>query len=49
MRYVVQPGDTLIDIAAFFGARTQDIIALNRLPPDGRILAGQELLIPRTP
>ena len=49
VRYVVQPGDTLIDIAAFFGARTQDIIALNRLPPDGRILAGQELLIPRTP
>ncbi len=49
LRYVVRPGDTLINIAAFFGVRTQDLIALNRLPPDGRILAGQELLIPRGP
>ncbi|MDQ3702597.1 MAG: LysM peptidoglycan-binding domain-containing protein [Chloroflexota bacterium] len=49
LRYVVRPGDTLINIAAFFGVRTQDLIALNRLPPDGQILAGQELIIPRSP
>lgn len=48
-RYEVQVGDTLNDIAAFFGARPQDVIALNHLPPDGRILAGQELVIPAGP
>ncbi len=49
MRYVVRPGDTLIAIAEFFGAREEDIIALNHLPRTGQINAGQELLIPQGP
>ena len=49
IRYVVRAGDTLNEIAMFFGAPPQDIIRLNNLPPDGRILAGQELVIPTGP
>lgn len=49
IRYVVRAGDTLNEIAMFFGAPPRDIIRLNNLPPDGRILAGQELLIPAGP
>ena len=46
VRYRVRRGDTLSAIADFFGARPQDIIALNGLPPTGAIQAEQELLIP---
>lgn len=48
-RYTVKPGDSLIEIGLYFGARTEDLIALNRLPADGFLYAGQELLIPRGP
>jgi LysM repeat protein len=49
VRYIVQPGDNLTEIAAYFGSRNDDIIRMNRLPADGRILAGQELVIPVGP
>lgn len=47
--YRVKPGDSLTAIGLFFGARTDDLIALNSLPADGFLYAGQELLIPRGP
>lgn len=48
-RYTVKPGDSLIPIALYFGVHTEDLIALNKLPPDGFLYAGQELMIPRGP
>lgn len=48
-RYTVKPGDSLIPIALYFGVRIEDLIALNGLPADGFLYAGQELQIPRGP
>lgn len=48
-RYVVRPGDTLTEIALFYGARMDDLISQNQLPADGTVFAGQELIIPRGP
>lgn len=48
-RYRVRPGDNLTSIAAYFGARMEDMIRLNGLPPDGSIQVDQELLIPQAP
>jgi LysM repeat protein len=48
-RYTVKPGDSLIAIGLYFGAHTADLIALNGLPADGFLYAGQELKIPRGP
>jgi LysM repeat protein len=48
-RYIVRPGDTLTEIALFYGARMDDLISQNRLPADGTVLTGQELIIPRGP
>jgi LysM repeat protein len=44
--YKVQPGDTLISIAARFGVTVDDIVAANNLPSRSTIYAGQVLIIP---
>ncbi len=44
--YRVQPGDTLISIAARFGVTVDDIVAANNLPSRSIIYAGQTLIIP---
>jgi LysM repeat protein len=44
--HVVMWGDSLAVIAARYGVTQQAIIAANDLPPDGRIAAGQALVIP---
>ena len=44
--YVVQPGDKLVNIAAYFQVSVQDIIDLNNIKNPNNIQVGQELLIP---
>ncbi len=44
--YVVQEGDTLIQIAAQFGVTVEDIMAANGLTDAALIQVGQELIIP---
>lgn len=44
--YVVQPGDTVSEIAEKFGLRWVDIGAANKLEDINKIYAGQELIIP---
>ena len=44
--YVVQPGDTVSEIAKKFGLRWVDIGAYNKLEDINLIIAGQELIIP---
>jgi LysM repeat protein len=44
--HVVMWGDSLTVIATRYGVTQQAIIAANDLPPDGRIAAGQALVIP---
>ncbi|MBA3800665.1 MAG: LysM peptidoglycan-binding domain-containing protein [Geodermatophilaceae bacterium] len=46
--YVVQPGDTVSEIAEKFGLRWVDIGAANKLEDINKIYAGQELVIPAT-
>lgn len=46
--YVVQPGDTVSEIAEKFGLRWVDIGAVNKLEDINKIYAGQELIIPST-
>lgn len=43
--HVVQPGETLESIGAFYGLPAADLQALNQLP-DGRIYIGQTLVVP---
>jgi flagellar basal body-associated protein FliL len=44
--YVVEPGDKLVNIAAYFQVSVQDIIDLNNIKNPNNIQVGQELLIP---
>ncbi len=44
--YEVRPGDTLADIASRIGATPDDILALNRLDPPGRLPVGLVLNLP---
>ncbi|MFQ6001677.1 MAG: LysM peptidoglycan-binding domain-containing protein [Anaerolineae bacterium] len=44
--YVVQPGDTLADIAALYGTTAEAICAFNELPDCSLIYPGDELRIP---
>ena len=44
-RYVVQPGDTLLQIAALRGTTVAALVALNGIADQNRLLAGQTLLI----
>jgi LysM repeat protein len=46
VRYVVQKGDTLAEIAKKTGAKQQDIINANKLSDPSRITVGQTLFIP---
>jgi uncharacterized membrane protein/LysM repeat protein len=46
--YVVQPGDTLIGIAAVFGVQLTEIAAANDIPNPNLIYPGQVLVIPAT-
>lgn len=49
VRYRVRAGDNLTEVAAFFGARVEDVIRVNSLPASGAIVTGQELIIPQAP
>ncbi len=46
--YVIQPGDTVSEIAKKFGLRWIDIATANKLEDVNKIYAGQELIIPAT-
>jgi LasA protease len=46
--YVVQPGETLSQIALVFGCTVEEIVAANDLPSANAIRAGQTLYIPIT-
>lgn len=46
IQYVVQPGDTLQNIAARYGTTWQAIAQLNNIPNPNLIYVGQVLLIP---
>ena len=46
MRYVVQPGDTLVSIAEEFGVTVEELIEANRLSNPDVLQVGQELIIP---
>ena len=42
----MEPGDKLVNIAAYFQVSVQDIIDLNNITNPNLITVGQELLIP---
>jgi len=44
--YVVKPGDTLSEIAAYYRVSTASIIDVNGLPNPNQLLNGQSLIIP---
>jgi LysM repeat protein len=46
VRHTVKSGDTVLSIAATYGATSKDIISANGLSADGFLRVGQELLIP---
>ena len=46
LRYEVQAGDTLWDIARGFGVSPTNVIAANRLTDPGKLTVGQKLVIP---
>lgn len=46
IRYTVQKGDTLAEIARRLGAKQQDIISANQISDPSRIVVGQSLFIP---
>jgi membrane-bound lytic murein transglycosylase D len=47
--YVVRFGDTLEAIAGETGASVREIMALNHVAPDERLIAGSVLVVPRSP
>jgi LysM repeat protein len=48
-RYVVQPGDTLVHLAARRGTSVETIIRLNSLREPYLLFVGQEIIVPRAP
>ena len=44
--HIVQPGETLSQIAQQYGVTEADLLALNRLDEPDTIIAGQQLLVP---
>jgi len=46
--YIVQPGDTLSDIAEMFGVSTQDLIQANHISDPSVIMPGQTLALPKS-
>lgn len=47
--YIVQPGDTLAEIAARFGTTVETLASVNRIPNPDLIVVGQVLLVPTRP
>jgi LysM repeat protein/membrane protease YdiL (CAAX protease family) len=47
--YVVQPGDSLSDIAAIYGTTVDELLRLNDLAEPSLIYEGQAILVPRGP
>ncbi|MGE5594202.1 MAG: LysM peptidoglycan-binding domain-containing protein [Betaproteobacteria bacterium] len=47
--YIVQPGDTLAEIAARFGTTVEMLASVNRIPNPDLIVVGQVLLVPTRP
>jgi LysM repeat protein len=46
VRHIVKKGETLVQIAALYGASVKDVIQANGLSADGFVRAGQEVLVP---
>jgi len=49
VEYTVRPGESLWDVAAFFGTTVETIAALNGLTDPGLVVPGQRLLVPAPP
>jgi LysM repeat protein len=47
--YTVRPGESLSDVAAFFGTTVETIVALNGLTDANLVVPGQRLLVPAPP
>jgi len=47
--YVVQPGDSLSDIAAIYGSTVDELLRLNDLAEPSLLYEGQAILVPRGP
>ena len=45
--YVIQPGDTVAILAALTGAPVEQVIAVNCLPENQRITAGETIYLPQ--
>lgn len=45
--YIVQPGDTMYEIAKKYGIREGDLLRLNGLKPNEYIYPNEEILVPR--
>ncbi len=45
--YVIQPGDTVPSLAALTGATVDQVVAVNCLPQNQRIIAGQTIYLPK--
>lgn len=45
-KYVVQPGDTLLEIAQKYGVDLDELVAVNHIANPDEIDTGQELMIP---
>jgi putative chitinase len=49
VEYTVRPGESLSDVAAFFGTTVEAIVALNGLTNPDLVAPGQRLLVPAPP
>ena len=49
VEYTVRPGESLSDVAAFFGTAVETIVALNGLTDANLVTPGQRLLVPAPP
>jgi nucleoid-associated protein YgaU len=49
LKYIVQEGDTLYDIALRYDLTVDDLIEINKLKDPNNLRVGQELLIPLAP
>jgi stage VI sporulation protein D len=49
LKYVVQEGDTLYDIALRYDVSMDDLIRINKIKDPNNLTVGQELLIPLAP
>lgn len=49
LKYIVQQGDTLYDIALRYDVSMDDLIRINKLRDPNNLAVGQELLIPLSP